>query len=217
LQAPFGYDVHIIAALRSSVSAERLQRYQAAAAGDAAQALRLYMWNTALSEGLYGPVQGLEITLRNKMHERFAAQFGSHWYDASAMGLQYAQQDQVTRAKQSLRAQSKPLDPPRVVAELSFGFWAGLFGRRYENHLWRPHLRHLFVNAPSPFLRRDAHQVLNDVRLLRNRIAHHEPILHRPLPQEYGLVLTAIGWLCSSTAAWVDHHSRFNDIYTARP
>jgi len=217
LQPQFVYDVHIVAAIRNSVSAARLQRYEVLATGDSAQALRLYMWNSALSEALYGPIQGLEITLRNKMNYRFAAQFGLHWYDAPNMGLRYAQQEQIAFAKQSLQRQRKPLDPPRVVAELNFGFWASLLNSQYENHLWRRHLRPLFVNAPPPLLRKDAHRVLNDVRVLRNRIAHHEPILHRPLPQEYGLVLTAIGWLCSATAAWVGHYSRFNETYAARP
>jgi len=148
------------------------------------------MWNTALSESLYGPIQGLEVTLRNKIHQRLGDQFGARWYDESRVGLQYAQRDQVSRAKQSLQHQGKPLDPPRLIAELSFGFWVGLFGRRYETHLWRPHLRQLFVNAPRPFLRKDAHRVLEDIRYLRNRVAHHEPILQRSLAQEHGLVLT---------------------------
>ena len=217
MQAPFVYHSHIVTALRSSVSAERLRRYEAIAAGDLAHALRLYMWNIALSEALYGPIQGLEITLRNKLHNRLAAQFGPHWYDAAGMRLQHAQQVRIPEAKQSLQWQGKPIDPPRVVAELSLGFWVGLFGRHYENHLWRPHLRRLFVNAPSSFLRKDAHRVLDHVRRLRNRIAHHEPILHRPLQQEHGLVLTAIRWLCADTASWTAHHSRFDAIYTARP
>ncbi len=199
------------------MSTDRLQRYERIAAGDVANALRLYMWNTALSEALYGPIQGLEVTLRNKIHERFATQLGACWYDVAAMRLQHVQQDQVLRAKQSLKQQGKPLDPPRIVAELHFGFWVGLFGPRYETHLWRPHLRRLFVNAPRAFLRKDAHRVLNEVRFLRNRIAHHEPILQAPLQRDYGLVLTAIGWLCATTALWVTHHSRFNDVYAARP
>jgi hypothetical protein len=109
------------------------------------------MWNTALSESLYGPIQGLEVTLRNKIHRRFSDQFGARWYDDARVGLQYAQRDQVLRAKLSLQHQGKPLDPSRLIAELSFGFWVGLFGRRYETHLWRPHLRQLFMNAPSPY------------------------------------------------------------------
>jgi len=118
-------------------------------------------------------------------------------------------------AKQSLQLQKKPLDPARVVAELNFGFWVGLFGRQYENHLWRPVLHRMFINASHPLLRKDAHQVLDNLRLLRNRIAHHEPILHRPLLREYRMILTVIGWLCLSTATWVGHYSRFNSTYAA--
>jgi hypothetical protein len=92
----------------SCVSPERLQRYETIAAGDAVRALRLYMWNTALSESLYGPIQGLEVTLRNKIHQRLRDQFGTRWYDESRVGLQYAQRDQVLRAKQSLQQQGKP-------------------------------------------------------------------------------------------------------------
>jgi hypothetical protein len=108
LQPLFQYEGHTLVALRNSVSPERLQRYESIAAGDAAQALRLYMWNTALSESLYGPIQGLEVTLRNKIHQRLGDQFGARWYDESRVGLQYAQRDQVSRAKQSLQHQGKP-------------------------------------------------------------------------------------------------------------
>jgi hypothetical protein len=217
LQPHFQYDSHTLIALRSSVSPERLLRYEGIAAGDSAQALRLYMWNTALSESLYGPIQGLEVTLRNKIHRRFSDQFGARWFDDSRAGLQYAQRDQVLRAKLSLQHQGKPLDPSRLIAELSFGFWVGLFGRRYETHLWRPHLRQLFTNAPSPLLRKDVHRVLDEIRILRNRVAHHEPILQRALTQEHVLVLTVIAWLCTATTSWVAHHSRFNVVYSARP
>ncbi|HYM55373.1 MAG TPA: hypothetical protein VES97_08425, partial [Solirubrobacteraceae bacterium] len=34
----------------------------------------------------------------------------------------------------------------RVVAGVSFGFWAGLFGNRYEE-LWRHHLRRAFPHG----------------------------------------------------------------------
>ena len=166
---------------------------------------------------MYGPIQGLEVTLRNKIHRRFSDQFGARWFDDSRAGLQYAQRDQVLRAKLSLQHQGKPLDPSRLIAELSFGFWVGLFGRRYETHLWRPHLRQLFTNAPSPLLRKDVHRVLDEIRILRNRVAHHEPILQRALTQEHVLVLTVIAWLCTATTSWVAHHSRFNVVYSARP
>jgi len=70
LQPPFLYENHSLAELTAAVSQERLQHYLGIAGGDAAQALRHYMWNTALSDALYGPLQGLEITLRNKIRDR---------------------------------------------------------------------------------------------------------------------------------------------------
>lgn len=217
MQAPFPYTDHILPLLQSSVSATRLQRYLAMANGDTAQALRLYMWNTALSEALYGPLQGLEITLRNKVHECLSRSFGAQWYDAPATGLLSAQQQQILEAKQTLTRLGKSLDPGRVVAELNFGFWVGLFASRYENPLWRRHLRTVFVNAAAPFVRNDAHRVLNEIRFLRNRIAHHESILQRPLRAEHGMILTTIRWFCAATADWVAHHSRFDNVHATQP
>jgi hypothetical protein len=217
LQPPFQYDGHNLTILARSVSPARLQRYVTIAGGNTAQALRLYMWNTALSESLYGPLQGLEITLRNKIHERLTGAFGAHWYDNPKIAVQFAQERQIDDAKDTLRFQQKPIEPARMVAELNFGFWVGIFGRKYENNLWRSHLRPLFVNTPAPLLRKDAHKALDEIRLLRNRIAHHESILQRPLPKEHALILTVVRWFCVVTADWIAHHSRFDDVYRARP
>jgi Abi-like protein len=203
-------------ALARGVSALRLQRYIAIASGDTSQALRLYMWNTALSESLYGPLQGIEITLRNKIDERLTACFGAHWYDNPKIGIQFAQQRQINDAKSSLQFQQKPLDHSRIVAELNFGFWVGLLGRQYEN-LWRSQLRRIFINTLAPLLRKEAHKALNEIRFLRNRIAHHEAILQRRLPEEHALILTVTRWLCAVTADWIAHHSRFNEVYRLRP
>jgi hypothetical protein len=216
LQPPFLYDVHNVAALTRGVSAVRLQRYIAIGRGDTAHALRLYMWNTALSESLYGPLQGIEITLRNKIDERLTTFYGSQWYDNPRIGIQFAQQRQINDAKSSLQFQRKPLDHSRMIAELNFGFWVGLLGRQYEN-LWRSQLRQIFINTPSPLLRKDAHKALNEIRFLRNRIAHHEAILQRRLLEEHALILTVIRWLCTVTADWIAHHSRFDEVYQLRP
>ncbi len=216
MQPPFPYDVHKVATLTRCVSAVRLQRYIAIAGGDSAQALRLYMWNTALSESLYGLLQGIEITLRNKIDERLTISFGSQWYDNSKIGIQFAQQRQINDAKSSLQFQRKPLDHSRMIAELNFGFWVGLLGRQYEN-LWRSQLRQIFINTSAPLLRKEAHKALNEIRFLRNRIAHHEAILQRRLPEEHALILTVIRWLCAVTADWIAHHSRFDEVYQLRP
>ena len=82
---PFGDEV--LDALVASLSPERLATYVAATGGDRERAMRLYTWNTAVSAALYGPLQGLEVALRNAMHRELGAAHGPAWYDDPACGL----------------------------------------------------------------------------------------------------------------------------------
>jgi hypothetical protein len=54
---------------------------------------------TILSESLYGPVQSLEVVVRNALHEKLTAAFGTTWYDVPASGLAGHLIDRVTAAK----------------------------------------------------------------------------------------------------------------------
>lgn len=67
------------------------------------------------------------------------------------------------------------------MAELTFGFWWSLTADNYDRRLWAPCLRFAF---DGPVRRRRLHSVLDELRRLRNRIAHHEPIHSRRLDLE---------------------------------
>ena len=77
----FPWDEDLLDELQASFSSERLGTYVKAARGDRAKALHLYTWNTAISAAFYGPLQGLEVALRNAMHRRLTECYGSAWYD----------------------------------------------------------------------------------------------------------------------------------------
>jgi hypothetical protein len=74
---PFPYSQSTINALGRALSPERLSTYLAAANGDHAAALRLYVWNTEVSAAFYGPLQALEIVVRNAFHRDLAAVYGA--------------------------------------------------------------------------------------------------------------------------------------------
>jgi hypothetical protein len=95
------------------------------------------------------------------------------WYDS--VSWRVAQQEQVANAKDSLQKKAKPITPGRMVAELTFGFWVGLTGPKYSVDLWERHLYKAFPNAKLG--RKQLNKRLESIRLLRNRVAHHEPIL----------------------------------------
>jgi hypothetical protein len=81
--------------------------------------------------------------------------------------------------------------------------------------LWLPCLRDAFPGIRGTGLRRDVHDALRDLHLLRNRIAHHEPIHNRPLAQLHAVALTAAGWICPTTQAWIAARSRVPALLAA--
>jgi hypothetical protein len=218
---PFSYSPHVINALERALSQERLSTYLAAASGDHAAALRLYVWNTEISAAFYGPLQALEILVRNAFHRELATVYGPAWYDSPRVPLTPPARARVANAKETLRRANRPLDPGCIVAELSFGFWERLLTHgppgklNYEMALWRPALNRAFPNSRRR--RIDVHKPLPNLRDLRNRIAHHEPIFARALANEYQTIIEVIGWMCADTRSWVVHHSTVPSVLTRRP
>ncbi|HEV7367646.1 hypothetical protein [Arenibaculum sp.] len=212
----------LLSALEVSLSPERMATYIAAAGGDREKAIRLYTWNTAVSAAFYGPLQGLEVAVRNAMHRQISATYGPNWYDNPQCRLDAGALNRVAGAKADLGREGYPVDPPHVVAALAFGFWVSLLGRggymadaratraNYEMSLWRPALHRAFPHVRKS--RADVHRPLDYLRTFRNRIAHHEPIFGRHLVADYASILEVAGWICPSTRDWIAYHSRVPEI-----
>lgn len=75
------------------------------------------------------------------------------------------------RRKQILVSEGK------VIAELTLYFWKRLYGPEYDQTLWRTALKRTF---PDKKLKRaDVTIQLEHIYQTRNRLAHHEPVLHK--------------------------------------
>ena len=83
----FQFTPERMAALERSLSRERLTYYLAECEGDLECALRMYELNTRISAAFYGPLQGLEVLIRNDMNMQMQAAFGSDWLDLSMVSL----------------------------------------------------------------------------------------------------------------------------------
>lgn len=138
--------------------------------------------------------------------------FGEQWFDDTVAPLQHPLTEMIQKARDSLAADKKDATPGRIVAELNFGFWVSIFGPKYDTSLWVPALRHAFPNRPKRCERKGVSGRLNAIRRLRNRVAHHEPILHRNVAQDHAQIIDALDWMCPFTAKWVAVHSRFDDV-----
>lgn len=196
-----------------AISADRFSTYRRWAGQDDALAKRLYTFNVELSAALYGPLHMLEVALRNVADRRLTAKRGADWMDdAGTLTVPY-QQTCVIKAREQLTRDRKAGTHSQMVAELNFGFWSSLFGRR-SAHLWGD-LRPIFQTGGLQ--RQTINLQLEDFRALRNRVAHYEPILALPLAQRYADITTLTGWLSPSAAAWINDTSAWGDVYPGVP
>lgn len=204
--------------LEASFSPERLDTYLAVAQGDRERALKLYTRNTELSAAFYGPLQGLEVALRNALHRELTRLYGAAWYDNLAAGLDRVALERIADAKRKIAPGGGTVTPSKMVARL-FVRLLGLVAR-----IGRPPRRgrppgelrddalaagaSARVPVPHAVTRIQAYQPLNALRKLRNRIAHHEPIFARPLLEDHERIVEVTGWISPGARMWIDRHSR---------
>ena len=206
----FEYTQANLSEIERTLSADRLRPYRISVGGDTELAILLYEQNTLLAESLYGVLQGLEVLLRNAIHDQLTADYGQvEWWDA--VKLEPEQGAMLRKARDILTKEGKALVAGRIVAELSFGFWTGLTGPKYDV-LWRDHLVKIFPRRPLQ--RSEVQTRLNSIRKLRNRIAHHEPILFSGRLQKYvHQIFDTISWMSPMTARWVRRNSSFDERF----
>jgi hypothetical protein len=196
-----------------TLSYERFNRYLGWAGGDRQLAIELYTLNAKLSESLFTPLHMLEVALRNRIYTVLSESVHDHWFDEAEYQKGLRQAEQLAKAKADLAEENKDSAPDRVVAALTFGYWTAFFGADYEE-VWRKNL-HKIAQHPegTPLRRKNFSSPLTPIRALRNRIAHHEPILAWNLPKHYGHIIELTEWLSPSAAEWSRNHSRFLDVY----
>ena len=194
-----------------SISSERFDTYRRLAGNDAA-ALHLYGMNVALSAAFYGPLQALEVTLRNAIDGELSRRHPG-WLSGTAV-LHGPELRQIQDARDRLDVQGKSHDRGRLIAELSLGFWTGLFANAYDTDLWRTSTYRIFYPRQH---RAPLHDALDRLRTLRNRIAHHEPIVQRRLLDDHQRLLDVLNWLNPSVAQWVDERSRVIGLLMLEP
>jgi hypothetical protein len=140
---------------------------------------------------------------------------GIMWFENNHGIFDGAVVESIDKAKAEIRKDNKEINSDNVIAELSFGFWPSILSPRYDTSLWTPALRKAFPNRPKSQERREMQGAINAIRRLRNRIAHHEPIVHRKLRDDHQLIINLISWCCPETSKWVLANSRFPKIIEA--
>ncbi|MFN4097391.1 MAG: hypothetical protein ACK4GG_11545 [Sphingomonas sp.] len=201
-------------AVERAISEERFAPYVFASFGENTEALALYELNTRVSASLYGPMQALEVALRNSFHAALTDAYGQWWFDRGDVIWELFQRRRLAEAHLDLVQNKKLLTPGRVVASLTFGFWTACLANPYDDVLWRRGgLGKTFAAGGAKPKRSHVNRKLNPLRQIRNRIAHHEPILHFDLPKHHANIVEILGWLNPAVSDWAAAQSPFHNAY----
>ncbi|MBW0254947.1 Abi family protein [Cellulomonas sp. PS-H5] len=234
-------------ALDRAISADRFTTYLRAGGGDRERARALYVWDRDVASAVLADIAIVEVAVRNALDGALTEMHGARWYTRD-IGFDDRSRHKLAVAWRDLPRSRRT--PGRVVAQLMFGFWVdlldsgGTVGREpqqwsvsYED-LWRGGLARAFPGGRTEaaasggrFTRTWTHDKLRTTQALRNRAAHHEPLVNGvPLPgraqsrqprisvrdglDAYLLVLRMID---RDLADWVTQESRVQAELRRRP
>ncbi len=200
------------------ITSPRFRAFLKEANGDYALATALYDWNVSISAVFFEALSYAEVMLRNVIDAQIApvghhqAAAGSWLCDPKVLNEKSL--EIVADAINGIEQEKKEPTRARVVAKLSFGFWRALLDKRYKG-LWITHLHKGFPNGTGD--RAEVARLLSKLNPFRNRIAHHEPILHADIAKRHQEMLDLVSLMDSEAARWVASRSRVPILLEWRP
>lgn len=189
-------------------SAPRFATYLAEKNAHRVEALELYKWNLDVSCAFFAPLQVCEVSIRNAISEAIELTYGANWPFEQSFEIALPNPSRAYSPRGNLLQHRNEPTAGKIIAELKFVFWERMFTRRHDSTIWNHHLRTVLPNMDAgktvQELRGEAFNTLKDIRDLRNRIAHHEPIFRRNIQAEYDRIKKVVGWRSTVAADWLD-------------
>lgn len=217
--------------VKAALSANRISTYEQAKGITKAgivpplpleKAMELYAWNAQISAAFMHPLHICEVVVRNGVANAIEAVYGPSWPWSVGFLQSLPNPSRGYSMHQDLQlARNGQTTAGKVIPELKFAFWQRMFTSRNDSRLWSQHLRTHFPYFPANMVTNDCRdwmfKSLENIRTLRNRIAHHEPIFARNLNDDFSVVHSVIARRCAATAKWMDGHQQVASLLAKPP
>jgi hypothetical protein len=213
--------------IKETLSAARVGTYENVIGLNGAKlstenALKLYAWNAQVSAAFFSPLHLCEVVIRNAVASALEAKYGDRWpwsqsFEGSLPNPQkgYNPRNDLINSRRGMPTAGK------VIPELNFVFWPKILTSRFDTRLWDSHLHLVFPNHVPGItvnaLRNRIHDDLEQVRKLRNRIAHHEPIMARNLDDDFEKISSLIKFRCLPTSTWMIKNQFVTPLMSLKP
>jgi len=199
--------------LIKNISEVRFKPYLEIAENNMMKAIKLYEFNIKISESFYPALHNLEISLRNKFYSQLSKTHGPRWLLNNKLLSGTNGREIVNINKiNDICLKQKDFDANVIISNLSLGFWTSLLYPNYELAFWRGCLRDIFPTNQK-VIRSDIHKKLENIKSLRNRLAHHELILKNGIETCHSQIYEIMEYLAPETAKWTKTAlDRFPDV-----
>ncbi len=209
--------------IRQTLSLQRMSTFDKAASGSSSDSLALYNWNAQLASALLYPFHIFEVSIRNAVSDAIGSTHTTNWHKATSFERSlkkskygYCPKDDLAKVSQKHAQLSK------AIPEFKFVFWEKMLTARYQKQIWDNHIYTVFQNHTtlglSKYDLRDHLRLrIESVREVRNRVAHHEPILRFDIPLLLANMEEVIKLRCTDTSNWMMANQRVLEIYNEKP
>lgn len=227
LQNREGFNSYDFQRIIEAFSPARMDSFLNEANGNPEKALELYQWSQSMASAAWTIISHLEVLLRNAIDCELSTKYGDSctripWFlrhDVLLPG------DREVALKIMSGLSGLELTADQVIAHTWFGFWRRLFSDSYAK-LWETCLYRVFRGdekgnesdyKPCFPSRKDISRELEAVRKFRNRVAHHEPLIHVRIPLEINRLLSLARAISPEAATWMSNRIFWKELYAQRP
>ena len=200
--------------IENSFTSSRLSVYKQYGA-DNLTCLARYLYNIEVCKSLYSSVNIFEVTFRNAIDKVLCTVAGAdNWYDI--LTLDSTSMKNISDAKHKIQKKGKPVTHDRIVSELTFGFWTSLLTPRYSQASFQSKIiKTCFKGVPAAQRNiKNLQARFDKIRILRNRVSHHERIIHwKNLSIQHDELLESIKWLDNASYELACSCDKFPKVY----
>ncbi len=210
-----------------ALSRERLSKYLTRTGGDVDRALGLYAWNQEVGAGLTVTLAQVEVCLRNQVARVLADAYGPGWNRVARLRNAHAEvQHELVKAESRINKAVPSV--PDIIAASDFNLWRELCKPSYAGVFWANRIPIAFPHRALAGKEREIltelHQRVDLLLKLRNRIAHHEPIIGSnweklgvKLADRHRDATELLEWMSPDLASWVRARDRVPAVLAACP
>ena len=171
--------------------------------------LMLYERNLIISNKFFYLLNYFEVVLRNAVIQAIEISFRcdetNSWHENEAFIRSLSRRGRYSPKSMFDSAKEKfPDSPSKMIPELKFVFWQKMLMANYEERIWQGCFNSIFPNATVEN-RQIFYDWTDQLRELRNRIAHHEPIIfNRNLENDLEVLIKFIYCRCINTYDFIE-------------